>query len=166
MSNFVLRYGIISGCISIALGLINWFFVAQPFGADSSQVVGYLSIVIALLCVPVGIKYYRDKLNNGVITFGRGFTIGIGITLINAIVSFLYSVTFFVIEGENFQEWREQAMTPAELEAFRAQLAGMPDFATGPLFQGLIVFVMVLLVGLIINVISSLSLTKSVLSTH
>ena len=166
MRNFVLRYGIIGGCVSIVLGLFNWFFIAQTFGSDSSQVVGYLSIVIALLCVPIGIKYYRDKLNKGAISFGRGFTIGIGITLINAIVTFLYSVTFFAIEGEKFQEWQEQAMTPLELEEFHAQLAAMPEFATGPLFQGLIVFLTVFLVGLIINVISSMSLKKSVVPTH
>ena len=112
MRNFVLRYGVLGGCISIALGLINWFFVAQTFGSYPSQVVGYLSIIVALMCVPLGIKYFRDKLNKGAVSFREGFGIGTGITLINAIINFFYSATFFVVEGENFREWQEQAMTP------------------------------------------------------
>ena len=165
MKNFVLRYGIIAGCLSVALASINWFFVAQTFGQTPSQVVGYLSVIIALLCVPLGIKYYRDKLNKGVVSFGQGFNIGIGITLINATIMFFYSLLFFVIEGEKMQAWREQGMTHAELEEFLAQIAAMPQFAASPWFQALITSLMIFLVGLIINLISSMLLKKSLIPT-
>ncbi len=161
MRNFVLRFGILGGCVSIVLGLTNWFFVAQRFGADASSVVGYLSIVIALMCVPLGIKYFRDKLNEGSVSFGESFKIGLGITLINSIVNFFYSAIFFVIQGEAFQEWREQTMTPAQLEELRTQMAGMPDFAATPWFQAFIVAVIIFLIGTIINLVSSLALRRT-----
>ncbi len=165
MKNFVLRYGIVAGCLSVTLALINWFFVARTLGKNASEVVGYLSVVVALLCVPLGIKYFRDKLNKGVVTFGQGFNIGIGITLINATIMFFYSVLFFVIEGENMQAWREREMSPVELEEVMAQLSAMPEFMTGPWGQGLVIFLMILLVGLIIDLISSLLLKRAVLPT-
>jgi hypothetical protein len=160
MKNFVIRYGLWGGCLLIILGLLNWFIIA-PLGYNASQVVGYLSIIIALLCIPLGIKYFRDKLNNGAVTFNQGFRIGLGITFITSVIMFFYSLLFFVIAGDEFLAWREAHLTEEELERTQLQLAQMPDFIMTPWFQGLVMFLTVFLIGLIINLISALALKKS-----
>ena len=160
MKKFVLRYGIIGGCISVTLSILNWFTVAQYLGYNASQVVGFSSIALALLCVPLGIKYYRDKLNNGVVSFAKAFKIGVGITTITGIIMFFESVLFFILEGERFKKWRVEGLSPEEVENVQKQMESMPDFVWTPWFHGIVMFVMVFIIGLVINLISSFILKK------
>lgn len=160
MKRFVLRYGMLSGIILLALGLINWFLIAKPFGYETSEIFGYLSIVISLLVIPMGIKYFKDKLNQGTVTFGQGFKVGSGISLIASIVMFFYSLLFFTVAGNDFQEWSDSRLTTEELEAQGAQLAAMPEFIASVWFQSLIMLVTVFVIGLVISLISA-SLMKT-----
>ncbi len=161
MKNYVVRYGVFGGVLSIALGLINWFTVAQAYGPASSQVLGYLSIILSLMCVPLGIKYFRDKLNNGKVSFGKGLKIGLGISLVASLINFLYGMLFFVFAGESFQEWNKQGLSETELKALQMQMEQTPDFILTPWFQGLVLGVSVFLIGLVISLISSLILKHS-----
>lgn len=161
MKNYILRYGLWGGGISIGLGLINWFTIAQIYGPGVSQVIGYLSIVLSLMCVPLGIKYFRDKLNSGKLTFVHGFKIGLGITFVASLVTFLYSMLFFVMAGDSFDEWSRKGLSETELAEMQAQIAQTPDFVLTPWFQGLILFLTVFMIGLIINLISSLALKRA-----
>ena len=169
MKNFVLRYGLIAGCLLIGLGLLNWFFIAQMFGYNASEIFGYLSMILALLCIPLGIKYFRDKLNDGMVSFGEGFKIGMGITIVTSIIMFFYSMLFWVLAGDDFMKWRENVLTESELKQAQLQMAEMPDFVLSPWFQGLVMLLTVFLIGMIINLVSSLALKnskKSVIETN
>jgi len=161
MKNYILRYGLIGGSLSIGLGLFNWFFIAQTFGYNASQFAGYLSIILGLSCIPLGIKYFRDNLNDRAVSFNEGFKIGIGITLVTSIIMFSYSMLFFVLAGDEFDKWRKKGLTASELEQAELQMAGMPDFILSPWFQGLVTFLIIFFIGLIINLVSSLVLKSS-----
>ena len=154
MKNYILRYGIIGGSLSIVLGLLNWFFIAQTFGYNASQFAGYSSIIIALLCIPLGITYFRDKLNNGAVSFVEGFKIGLGITFVTSVIVSLYNMLFFVFAGDDFSKWYSKEQ--AEL-----QMAQLPDCILSPWFQGIVGLVMVLMIGSIISLVSSLVLKNS-----
>lgn len=154
MRKFIIRYGLIGGLTSMVLGLLNWFFIARTLGFAASQWVGYLSIVVSLMCIPLGIKYFRDKLNHGVVSMGQSFRVGMGITLVASLVMFIYSMLFFIIAGDNFDQWKEQGTT-------QDQMTDIPEFATTFWFQGLIMFITVLLIGFIINLGSSLVLKRN-----
>ncbi len=158
MKKFVLRYGLLAGCLLVGLGLFNWFFIAQMFGYNASEICGYLSIILALLCIPLGIKYFRDKLNDGMVSFGEGFKIGMGITFVTSIIMFFYSMLFWVLAGDDFMKWREKVLTESELKQAQLQMAEMPDFVLNPWFQGLVMLLTVFLIGMIINLVSSLVL--------
>lgn len=161
MKNYALRYGLISGCVLILLGLANWFFIAKPFGYDASQVFGYLSMVVALLAVPIGVKYFRDQLNQGAVSFGQAFKIGMGISLISSIIMFFYSMIFFSVAGDEFMSWYKEGLSPQELEVAEAEIAALPEFVWSPMFQGVIMFITVLLIGLIISLISSVLMKRA-----
>ncbi|MDN5202670.1 DUF4199 domain-containing protein [Fulvivirgaceae bacterium BMA10] len=161
MKNYVLRYGLLGGCVSIGLGLFNWFFIASTLGHNASQFIGYLSLILALFCIPLGIRYFRDKLNDGAVSFGEGFKIGAGITFITSLMVFLYSALFFVFAGDDFNAWREKGLTQSELEQVRQQMVEMPEFVLNPWFQGFVMFLMAFLIGMIINLISSLVLKST-----
>lgn len=161
MKKLTFRFGIIGGSISITLGLINWFTISQYYGPTASQVVGYLSIIISLMCVPLGIRYFRDTINGGHVSFCKAMKVGLGITGVFTIVSFLYSVLFFVFAGEEFEAWRKKGLSPQELEQLELQIAQSPDFVFTPLFQGFILALSVFLIGVIVDFISSFVLKRS-----
>ncbi|MBO3698010.1 DUF4199 domain-containing protein [Roseivirga sp. E12] len=155
MKKLVLRYGIVGACVSITLGLLNWFTVAQSFSVEASQITGYASIILSLMCVPLGIRYFKHKLNSGIVPFKKALKIGTSITLVNATITFLYSVLFFVFAGEEFANWRTSGMNEEALQ----RMNQAPDFVMSPLFQGLIMFLSVFFIGLIISLVSSVALS-------
>lgn len=160
MKRIILKYGIIGGVVSSILGTLNWLLIAHPIGVQGSQAVGYISITLSLLCIPFGVRYFRDELNDKKLSFGQSFKIGLGITIMAAIVMSIHSILFFVFQKEEFLEWQKEGLSQAELMAFNEQLAQMPDFAYTPWFQGIVMFFMVFLIGIAVNLISALLLKK------
>lgn len=161
MKKYVLRYGLWGGCIGMTLGLLNWFTIAQWFGRGPSEFVGYTTMMLSLLCIPLGVKYFKDKLNNGEVSIAQALKIGLGISVLASAIMGLYSALFFVVVGDDFQKWQQASMTPAEIQQAQVQMAQMPEFAMNPWFQGFIMFLMVFLMGFVINLISALVLRKS-----
>ncbi len=160
MKAYKLKYGIAGGLVSSILGTLNWLLVAQTIGVSASQALGYISITLSLLCIPFGVRYFRDRLNNGAVNFGQAFIIGLGITGIAAIVMAIHSMLFFAFQKEEFIAWQRKDLSPTELAAFNEQLAQMPEFAYTPWFQGIVMFFMVFLIGAVVNLISALLLKK------
>lgn len=160
MIKIVFKYGVIGGLISSVFGTLNWLIIAQSTGVNGSQVVGYISIILSLLCIPFGVRYFRDKLNNKTVSFGQAFKIGLGITVMAAIVMAIHSILFFAFQKKEFLEWQKKDLSQTELIAFNEQLAQMPEFVYTPWFQGIVMFFMVFLIGAVVNLISALLLKK------
>ena len=159
MKNFIVRYGLYSGCILIVLGLINWFLIA-PNGITGSETFGYASIIGALMAVPLAIKYFRDKLNNGQVTFTHALKIGLGVSFITSILQGFYSLIFFYLQGDKFMRWYENNMSPEEWKATQEQIQQMGNLVYAPWFQGIVMFVTVFIIGFIITLISSVVMKK------
>lgn len=164
MKNYVLKYGLLAAAISITLGLTNWFTVAQYYGPSVSNILGYLSIIIGLLCIPLGIKYHRDQLSNGLISFNKALSVGLGITFIASLIKFLYSMLFFIVVGDRFDEWKNSELSAAELKELQLQMAQTPDFVYSAWFQGFTLFLIVFIIGLIISVISAIIMKRHILA--
>lgn len=160
MKPFVLRYGLYSGIALIVLGLVNWFLISPSLGYRNSEIFGWLSFVVALLFVPVAITYFRNKINSGVVSFGKGMKIGLGVSLITSVVMFFYTMIFFIAVGDQFYTHYKDSMPAEELAQIEAQYADMPEVFMEPWFQGILMGVSVFLVGLIISLISSLILKR------
>lgn len=160
MKKIILKYGIIGGVISSILGSLNWLLIANSIGVQGSQAFGYISILISLLCIPFGIRYFRDKLNNEKVSLSQSLKIGSGITIMAAIVMAIHSALFFTFQKEEFIEWQRKDLNQTQLLAFNKQLEQMPDFSYEPWFQGIVMFFMIFLIGAVVNVISSLLLKK------
>ena len=122
---------------------------------------GYASMVAGLLCVPLAIKYFRDQLNQGLSTFGEGMKIGVGVSLIASVMMFFYTVLFFTFAWDDFLAWYQASLSDEEWELVEAQMATMPEYMMTPWFNGIILFLTVLIIGLIMAVISSLLLKST-----
>ncbi len=161
MKNYIIKYGVIGGIISSILGTLNWLLFADSLGVSGSQAMGYTTIALSLLCIPMGVRYFKNELNNGMVSFGQAFKIGLGITSIAGIVMAIHSMIFFALQKDEFMEWQRKDLSQVELAAFNEQLAQMPEFAYTPWFQGIVMFIMVFLIGAIVNLISALLLKQA-----
>ena len=93
MKKTVLTFGLISGAISSLMMVATVPFVDR-IGFDKGVVIGYTAIVLSFLLVFFGIRSYRDNAGNGQISFAKGFTVGILITLISCVC---YVVTWEIL---------------------------------------------------------------------
>lgn len=78
----VLTFGLISGTISAGMMLITVPF-SEKVGFDKGEILGYTTIVLSALLIFFGVRSYRQNVSGGRLSFGRGFAIGILITLIS-----------------------------------------------------------------------------------
>jgi len=83
MKKTVLTFGLISGAMSAAMMLITIPF-ADRIGWEKGEILGYTGIVLSALMVFFGVRSYRENVGGGRLTFGRGFAVGILITLISS----------------------------------------------------------------------------------
>src|SRR5271165_6046748 len=82
MKKVVLTFGLISGAISAAMMLATVPF-EDKISSEKGLILGYTTIVLAALIVYFGVRSYRENVGGGRLTFGRGFAVGILITLIS-----------------------------------------------------------------------------------
>lgn len=160
MKSILLRYSLTAAGLLIALGLINWLLIARPLGYQAAEIVGYLSMIVALSVIYFAIRSYRTQFGHGVITFQKGFAIGIWITLITAALFGIYSVVYFLVWGDDFAAWAEEhfrtTLSAEEFEAYTSQVEQMGELYNNVFFQGLVMFLTVFFIGLIITLISAL----------
>ena len=170
MAKVILRYGIIAGIISA----IPWLIYLPTVSANAkvedmgNYVMGYAIILVALSMVFLGIKHYRDRVQGGVIKFGRGFLVGLGIS---AIASVLYVIGWEVASAMsdfNFaQAWANslvegaRAKGPAEVERATAEAAEFLRNYANPMFRLPMVFSEIFPVGILVSLISAAVLRNS-----
>jgi hypothetical protein len=164
MKSTITRYAFYATGLLWVLALLNWFLVAKPFGYVASEVAGYLSMVVALSMVFFAIRHYRIHYGAGLVTFGRGFRIGMLITLLTSALFFVYSVIYFRIFGDEFRQWADEffstSMTPEEYQNYLDKVVQLGDLYTNIWFQGMVMFFTVFLIGLIITLISATILRR------
>ena len=83
MKKTVLTFGLISGAISAVTMLVTLPFV-DKIGFEKGEILGYTVMMLAALMVFFGVRSYRENVGGGRLTFGRGFAVGLLITLISS----------------------------------------------------------------------------------
>jgi len=169
MKKIVLVCGVISGLIVASLMIVSTALCCSNGNFDMGMVLGYASMILAFSLIFVGIKNYRDKYNNGIISFGKAFRIGLYITLI---ASTFYVVTWLIVYFFFMPDFAEKygahmidklkAGGASQLE-INKQTKEMADFAVmykNPFYNAMITYTEVLPVGLVVTLIGSLILKR------
>src|SRR5262245_32135076 len=94
MKSTVFRFGLYSVIAIVALSAIEMFVIEPNVSFGSSEIAGYLIMLISMIFVFIGIKYYRDKENNGMLTFGQGLKVGVLIVLIPSVAFGLFDLLY------------------------------------------------------------------------
>ncbi len=147
MKNTVIKYGLYGFTVALALFLSGLYF-----DITTNVFIGYATILVSLIFVYFGIKHFRDVENNGAISVLKAISIGLLISLFSAvgiaIADYLYTT---YVNPDFFKEYAEtmKAENP-EMEVQEFTSFGAAVFMFG----------VVMTLGLIISLISSLFLTR------
>jgi hypothetical protein len=159
MKRIIIINGLIAGAIVSLMFAISYPLTHNgTLSNESSMVVGYISMVIALSLVFVGIKSYRDQHQKGVITFGRGFVVGILITLI---ASVMYASTWEIYYNTSYLEkMKQEGASEAEIAQQRAEMEEFGEMYKNPVIRFGVTLSEILPVGIIITLISAALLRR------
>ena len=167
MKKTVLRFGLYGSITICVLFLISWF-VLDGLPYSTQEVLGYVSMILALGFVFFGIKQYRDKENDGKLSFKKALLIGVLISLITALVFGILDVFYtevlnpdFMTEYYNQSVETMKASLPAdEFEAKLAEMESQKELFSNPLFSFALMAMTVFVIGFIISLLSALVLQR------
>lgn len=171
MKKIVFVNGFIGGLIVAAMLVITTGIYHASGNFDGGMLIGYASMLIAFSLIFVGIKSYRDKYNDGIISFGKAFQIGLYITLIASsiyVITWLIDYYYFIPDfGEKYAEQmlsklRADGASETELMAKAKELASFSAMYKNPFFNALMTYMEILPVGLLVTLISSFILKRKI----
>jgi hypothetical protein len=171
MKKTITVFGLIAGVI-----LASFLFATVPFmknmDADSmttSMFINYTVQILTFSLIFFAIRQYRDKHNNGLISFGKAFRIGLWISLIG---SAFYVVTWAIIYNTMIPDFMdimgaaqveaaiEKGASATEVSDIRQQIAdGKEMYSTWYGFAG-ITLLEIFPTGFVVSIVSALVLKR------
>ncbi|MFN3755195.1 DUF4199 domain-containing protein [Flavobacterium sp.] len=175
MKKIIITNGLIAGAIVAAFMVYGTMQMNKP-DFQPSMVLGYAGMLIAYVFVFLGIKNYRDNHNNGVITFGQGFKIGM---LISLIASTIYVGVWLIEYYCFFPDFMEKftamsiknldktTMTAAEIKAKTDEINMFKEWYKNPIMVILLTYAEILIpIGILVPIISALILKRKTATTE
>jgi len=162
---------LIAGCIVATMFFITMGLYHKNGNFDGGMWVGYASMLLAFSLIFVGIKNYRDKYNAGTISFGKAFKIGLLITLIAStiyVVGWLIDYYCFIPDfaekyaASMLNKLKAAGAATAEIAAKTKEMDNFVTMYKNPVMVILFTYVEILPVGLLITIVASLVLKRSV----
>jgi uncharacterized protein DUF4199 len=160
----ILSYGVIAGLVvGVALFATTLATNGQP-PPSYGMALGYLTMLVALSAVFVGIKRHRDADRGGVIRFWPAFGMGLGISLVAGLFYVLAWELALAVTQVDFAETFANAMIERQkakgisAEALAELTADMQRFKVqyaNPLFRMPVTFVEIFPVGVLVSLVSA-----------
>ncbi len=169
MKRNVIVFGLISGLIiSTIMGILMVVYRNNP-DLEGSMMVGYIAMIVAFSFVFIGTKNYRDKYNDGVITFGKAFRLGLYITLIaSTMYVMMWLIEYYVFMPDFMDKYSEHIIkglhesgaTQAVIDQKILEMGTYKEMYKNPLFVVLLTYAEILPIGILITLISAFILKK------
>lgn len=168
MGRIIAVYGTIAGIIVVAGMQLGIHFVSDH--GSFGMVVGYLTMLVALSMVFVGVKRYRDTALGGVIRFWPAFGVGLGIAGVAGLCyvlgweAYMYATNYSFMDVYVKQALAEKLASGASAPAiakFTAEMAAFKAQYADPLFRMPMTFAEIAPVGLVVALVSAAILRNS-----
>lgn len=169
MKKIVLTYGIISGIIVTTLMLVGISVMQHKEDMSSSMLLGYTTMVISLSLIFFAVKSYRDNELGGMISIGKGFLIGLYITLIaGSIYAIGWDIYYRSTDEQFMQQYSDMVVrdmqkagkSEAEISTQVEEMKVMAEYYKNPIVRFGFTIMEILPVGIIISLITALILRK------
>jgi len=173
MTRTVLTFGVIAGVINsvLMLSATPLYMNEGKMDFQMGEIMGYLSMIIALSMIFFGIRSYRDRNLAGKISFGRAFQVGLLITLV---ASAIYLAGWMIYSnlgnGQDFmdqyfeysvEQLRESGQPREIVQQEIEEMREFKEWYRNPLVQIGVTFMEIFPVGLVISLISAGLLRRS-----
>ena len=173
MKPTIFRYGIYAALTILILSAVHFFLIMPRASYGEAEIAGYLTMLLSMVFVFLGIRYYRDHVNNGSLTFGEGLKTGVLIVLIPAVFFGLFDVLYTEVinpswKDDYFNHYVEQVKTstaPEKLDAELKKLESQREMFSSPVLQFLLMAGTVFVIGFIVAIISALTLRRAKTAT-
>lgn len=158
------KYGLLLGGILSAIPLIFYALGLEKV-AMLQKVSGFINVALTGTLIFIGIKETRQMLGNGYISFGKGFSTGMVISVIGAAISAVTTYLYFTvinpgmltyIKMKQEEEFLKQGMSDADVE----KMAGSMEFMSSPEMMTAFALLGMVLLGLVISLICAGILKK------
>lgn len=167
MKNTVVRFGLFAATSICVLFLLSWF-LGKSLSSETQEIVGYASIMVSLLFVFLGIKHFRDKENQGLISFKNGFIVGIFISLFAALAFGLLDLIYVHYLNPDFVDTyyaeafdkANSTLTGSELSTKLKALTADKESFKNPMISFFFMFILVFMMGAVTTIISALILQR------
>lgn len=169
MKKISIKYGVLAGITATLFMITSTLLHYDNPNYKNGEIIGYSGMLIAFIFIFIAVKSYRDKQNNGVISFGEAFKIGLFITLIAStfyVVTWLIEYYFFMPDfmdkfiNSTMENLKSQGLSPTEIAAKSEEMEMYREWYKNPLLVILFSYMEILPVGLFITLISSLILKR------
>ena len=168
MNSTIFRYGIYATLIMLTIGVIG-FIVLSNSSFAIQEIAGYLSILLAMIFVFLGIRHFRDKVNGGTLSFGQGLKIGVLIVLIPAVAFGLFDILYTEVINPGWKETYytqyieglKTTVAADKLDAAIKKAEKEKEMFANPVMQFLLMSATVFIIGFIVTIIASLSLRRA-----
>lgn len=169
MKKTVLRYGGFSVIFMVLFFIAEWFIFKDKNDFKVQEIFGWVGIFVSTIFIFFGIRYYRDRYNNGHLRFGKGLKVGLLILVLPSIAFGVFNVIYVMLNPE-FMEIYYNAQVADLRESLPAAEATLKiqamekekEMWMSPAVQFVGMFLSVFAVGLIVTVISAFVLRRSV----
>lgn len=167
MKNRTLIFGLISGLfvtIIMDIGMANIYDTDKA----GSMVFGYTIMLVAFSLIFVCVKTWRDR-NGGVISFGKAFSIGLGITAIASTIYMLgWMIEYYVFFPDFYDKCEIHAVakltaagaSPASIHAAAQKYEDIKKMIHNPVAHAAMTYVEILPVGLLVSLMAALILKR------
>ena len=165
MKKLIIKYGLIGAALVVGIPLLSTAITGTgPEGFEVGEIIGYSTIIIAMLLIIVAQVSYRKE-HDGLLSFGDAFKIGLGISAIGGLAFGLYNTVYVLIIDPEFNEkyfaytMGLERGTPEFEQQFSALMnEGSFMYSVGG--QALLMFLTVFLIGLVVSIIGGLILQR------
>jgi hypothetical protein len=171
MKKNVIVFGLISGAIVSIWMAVSVAICDASGNFNGNMWVGYASMLLAFSLVFAGVKNYRDKQSNGLISFGQAFKIGLYITLISSTMYVLtWLVAYYAFLPDFMDKYSAHAISQIQKSGATAAVIAskiqnvntMKAMYNTPIGVVLLTYMEILPLGLIITIITALILKRKV----
>ncbi len=163
---YALIYGLLSGVVIIAV-MLTGILLTEQESVFSSQLFGYLVMLVALSFMFVGVKRYRDTELGGVIKFLPAFGMGVAIAALAALAYIAVWEAYLGMTDYRFMDEYIAGIARARQDdgvaedAIAKEMAGMETMRVqygNPLFRIPMTFLEIFPVGFLVAIVSALLL--------
>lgn len=165
MKRIALIYGSIAGLIIIGAMILGFILDGGgDKGALSGQLFGYLTMLVALTLIFVGVKRHRDVNHGGVIKFAPALLTGLAIAVVAGVFYVIGWEAYLAATDHAFindyvaaaiEKKKAAGVSGAEFDEAVAELNAMAKNYSNPLFRLPITFMEIFPVGLLVSIVSA-----------